>query len=119
MLYIKINIYSCSFFPTNKIKGFILIIIYFFVFFFLKKIQGCYIFGNARLLCEKSELWNEIIANMEDGEKDMIGTKLNLKCAQHGTITKVQWPVDFTETQEGGCKRICGRVLDCGHQVME
>ncbi|KAI9302511.1 RNA helicase [Cunninghamella echinulata] len=78
--------------------------------------HGCYIFGNARLLCEKSELWNEIIANMEDGEKEMIGTKLNLKCAQHGTITKVQWPVDFTETQEGGCKRICGRVLDCGHQ---
>ncbi|CAO3615021.1 unnamed protein product [Cunninghamella blakesleeana] len=78
--------------------------------------HGCYILGNARLLCEKSDLWNEIIGNMEEGDKEMIGTKLSLKCKQHNSITKVQWPVDFTEAQEGGCSRLCGRILDCGHQ---
>lgn len=55
---------------------------------------------------------------MEDGDKEMIGTKLSLKCTQHNAITKVQWPVDFTEAHEGGCSRMCGRILDCGHQVI-
>ncbi|CAO3588692.1 unnamed protein product [Absidia cylindrospora] len=80
--------------------------------------HGMYIVGNARLLCDKSDLWNEIVMNMEEDQhhQDMIGTTLGLKCASHNVVTQVQWPVDFTEVKEGGCSRACGTVLDCGHQ---
>jgi hypothetical protein len=76
-----------------------------------------YILGNARLLCDKSDLWNEIVSNMEDGTNDVIGTTLGLHCDIHNVTTQVQWPVDFSEVKEGGCSKLCGTVLDCGHQV--
>lgn len=47
----------------------------------------------------------------------MIGTKLPLKCKKHNVITEVQWPVDFTEVEEGGCTKPCGESLPCGHKV--
>ncbi|KAG2233421.1 hypothetical protein INT48_007451 [Thamnidium elegans] len=78
---------------------------------------GFYILGNASLLCEKSDLWNEIIGNLENQSTKMIGTKLPLKCKKHNVITEVQWPVDFTEVEEGGCTRTCGEFLPCGHKV--
>ncbi|KAI8077729.1 RNA helicase [Halteromyces radiatus] len=78
--------------------------------------HGMYILGNAKLLCEKSDLWNEIVSKMEDGNDDVIGTQLGLKCDIHNVVTRVRWPVDFTEVKEGGCSRPCGTVLDCGHQ---
>lgn len=73
--------------------------------------------GNASLVCERSDLWNEIVGNLEDQPTKMIGTKLPLKCAKHNVITEIQWPVDFTEVEEGGCTRPCGEVLPCGHKV--
>lgn len=76
-----------------------------------------YILGNARLLCDKSDLWNEIVSNMEDGTNDVIGTTLGLHCKTHNVTTQVQWPVDFSEVKEGGCSKLCGTILDCGHQV--
>ncbi|RCI07258.1 NFX1-type zinc finger-containing protein 1 [Rhizopus stolonifer] len=78
--------------------------------------HGLYILGNARLLCERSDLWNEIVGNIEDQNKQMIGTRLVLKCEKHGTRTQVQWPVDFTEAEEGGCKKPCAETLPCGHK---
>lgn len=47
----------------------------------------------------------------------MIGTKLPLKCKKHNIVTEVQWPVDFTEVEEGGCTKACGEALPCGHKV--
>ena len=70
------------------------------------------------LLCERSDLWNEIVSNVEDQPTKMIGTKLPLKCKRHGAVTEVQWPVDFTEVEEGGCTQPCGENLDCGHKVI-
>ncbi|KAI8335061.1 P-loop containing nucleoside triphosphate hydrolase protein [Chlamydoabsidia padenii] len=78
--------------------------------------HGMYILGNARLLCDKSDLWNEIVSTMEDGANEVIGTTLGLQCAIHNVTTQVQWPVDFSEVKEGGCSRLCGTILDCGHQ---
>ncbi|KAF7723771.1 hypothetical protein EC973_001684 [Apophysomyces ossiformis] len=80
--------------------------------------HGMYILGNARLLCENSDLWNEIVANLETHEKERIGTKLTLKCLKHGVLTKVQWPGDFSTVEEGGCTRPCASLLDCGHQFV-
>ncbi|KAI9014572.1 RNA helicase [Phycomyces nitens] len=77
--------------------------------------HGMYILGNARLLCEKSDLWNEIVSNLEDKNTGNIGVRLTLKCVRHNELTEVQWPVDFSDVEEGGCTRPCGTVLDCGH----
>ncbi|KAG0166066.1 NFX1-type zinc finger-containing protein 1 [Apophysomyces sp. BC1034] len=78
--------------------------------------HGMYILGNAHLLCEKSDLWNEIVANLENRSTERIGTKLTLKCHKHNVLTKVQWPADFSTVEEGGCTRPCGSLLNCGHQ---
>ncbi|KAI8367542.1 P-loop containing nucleoside triphosphate hydrolase protein [Radiomyces spectabilis] len=78
--------------------------------------HGMYILGNAHLLCEKSDLWNEIIANLEDQPLPKIGTKLELSCQKHGRKTEVQWPVDFTAVEEGGCSLPCSELLACGHK---
>lgn len=80
-------------------------------------IQGLYILGNASLLCDKSELWNEIIANLEEREERMIDTKLPLQCVKHNVITEIQYAVDFTDVSEGGCNKPCGEKLRCGHEV--
>jgi hypothetical protein len=80
-----------------------------------------YILGNASLLCERSDLWNEIVASLEDHSEqhdtNHIGTKLLLKCSRHQAITEVQWPVDFSEVEQGGCTKLCGEDLPCGHKV--
>ncbi|KAI9493210.1 RNA helicase [Zychaea mexicana] len=78
--------------------------------------EGMYILGNAGLLCERSDLWNEIVSNMEEHTTNSIGTRLRLRCARHGQVTEVQWPVDFATIPEGGCTRVCGEMLECGHQ---
>ncbi|ORX48781.1 P-loop containing nucleoside triphosphate hydrolase protein [Hesseltinella vesiculosa] len=78
--------------------------------------HGMYVLGNARLLCERDDLWNEIVANIEDDVSPKIGTDLPLKCSKHGIVTQVRWPVDFVEVKEGGCHKPCGTLLDCGHQ---
>lgn len=73
--------------------------------------------GNASLLCERSDLWNEIICNLEDNARERIGTRLKLRCKKHNQVTEVQWPVDFATIPEGGCTRECGEMLACGHRV--
>ena len=77
-----------------------------------------YILGNANLLCERSDLWNEIVGNLEEHLKNSIGTRLRLRCSRHNAPTDVQWPVDFAPIPEGGCTRMCGETLECGHQVI-
>ncbi|SAM02230.1 hypothetical protein [Absidia glauca] len=78
--------------------------------------HGMYILGNAEFLCDKSNLWNEIVSDMKDGTNDVIGTTLGLHCDTHNVTTQVQWPEDFTEVKEGGCSKLCGAILNCGHQ---
>ncbi|KAI9244164.1 AAA domain-containing protein, partial [Sporodiniella umbellata] len=78
--------------------------------------HGMYILGNANLLCDKSELWNEIVVNLEERPVKMIGTRLPLKCAKHEVITQIQWAVDFVEVEEGGCSKPCKELLECGHE---
>ncbi|ORY97819.1 P-loop containing nucleoside triphosphate hydrolase protein [Syncephalastrum racemosum] len=77
--------------------------------------HGMYIFGNAGLLCQKSDLWNEIIGNLEDHPVKMIGNRLPLRCQKHGAVTEVQFPNDFSTIPEGGCTRECNEKLQCGH----
>lgn len=75
--------------------------------------------GNASLLCERSDLWNEIVSNLEDHARNRIGSRLPLRCQRHGELTEVQWPVDFATIPEGGCTRPCGERLPCGHVVSD
>ncbi|CAO3703460.1 unnamed protein product [Rhizopus stolonifer] len=80
--------------------------------------HGMYILGNANLLCDRSELWNEIVVNLEERPEKMIGIRLPLKCAKHAVVTQIQWAVDFVEVEEGGCSRLCKEKLDCGHECI-
>lgn len=68
-------------------------------------------------MCEKSDLWNEIVGNLEEQNGNMIGTRLVLKCQRHGQPTEIQWPVDFTTVEEGGCQQQCNEAFPCGHRV--
>jgi hypothetical protein len=77
-----------------------------------------YILGNGAMLCRRSELWNEIIGNLEDQHPDCIGEHLMLRCQAHpDRLTAVQYPIDFKDVEEGGCGQPCETILPCGHQV--
>lgn len=77
-----------------------------------------YIIGNGAMLCQRSELWNEIIGNLEDQHPDCIGEQLMLRCQQHpDRVTSVKYPVDFKDVEEGGCGQPCEIILPCGHKV--
>lgn len=70
------------------------------------------------MLCRRSELWNEIIGNLEDQHPDCIGEHLMLRCQAHpDRLTAVQYPIDFKDVEEGGCGQPCETILPCGHQV--
>lgn len=70
------------------------------------------------MLCRRSELWNEIIGNLEDQHPDCIGEHLQLRCQQHpDRITSIQYPIDFKDVEEGGCGQPCEIILPCGHKV--
>jgi len=70
------------------------------------------------MLCQRSELWNEIIGNLEDQHPDCIGEQLMLRCQQHpDRVTSVKYPVDFKDVEEGGCGQPCEIILPCGHKV--
>ncbi|GAB5585544.1 hypothetical protein Unana1_00444 [Umbelopsis nana] len=80
--------------------------------------QGMYILGNGAMLCRRSELWNEIIGNLEDQHPDCIGEHLQLRCQQHpDRITSIQYPIDFKGVEEGGCGQPCEIILPCGHKI--
>ncbi|KAI9290036.1 P-loop containing nucleoside triphosphate hydrolase protein [Umbelopsis sp. AD052] len=79
--------------------------------------KGMYIIGNGAMLCQRSELWNEIIGNLEDQHPDCIGEQLMLRCQQHpDRVTSVTYPVDFKDVEEGGCGHPCEIILPCGHK---
>lgn len=79
--------------------------------------KGMYILGNGAMLCRRSELWNEIIGNLEDQHPDCIGEHLMLRCQAHpDRLTAVQYPIDFKDVEEGGCGQPCETILPCGHQ---
>ena len=77
--------------------------------------QGLFIVGNVSMLRDKVKtIWPKIIEELEDQKS--IGKALPLYCQIHAN-DKVDAcrPEDFRDRPEGGCMRVCGVRLDCGH----
>ncbi|KAF9205788.1 hypothetical protein BGZ49_003503 [Haplosporangium sp. Z 27] len=81
--------------------------------------KGMYILGNAKLLMDKSDLWNIIISSLfgADPSQFKIGNRIKLRCVRHpDTISEIGLESDFDQVQDGGCKRPCGGVFpQCRH----
>lgn len=76
--------------------------------------KGFYIIGNATLLARESVLWRNIFADMQ--AQGTIGKELRLTCQNHPeNVIQATCAEDFEDAPEGGCKRLCGIKLQCGH----
>lgn len=75
--------------------------------------QGFYCIGNFGLLRSKSPLWKEICDDLET--KNAVGQTLPLVCKRHDRCNEVRNGRDFQKFPLGGCDRVCGDRLDCGH----
>jgi hypothetical protein len=77
--------------------------------------QGLFIIGNMSMLRDKVKtVWPKIIKELED--QGSIGKALPLYCQIHADEKlDARKPEDFRNRPEGGCARVCGARLDCGH----
>lgn len=75
--------------------------------------RGFYIFGNALMLSQASPLWWEVVQAM-GRNPTRVGFTLTLTCQNHGEEVYITEPHQFS-TLSGGCERICGFKLSCGH----
>lgn len=61
------------------------------------------------------KIWPKIKASLE--EQNSLGEELEVRCQNHGNLTKIKNPEDFLlKCPEGGCNLICGYELKCGHK---
>ena len=76
--------------------------------------MGLFVIGNFSLIKEAGgKVWKAIIGDME--EKELVGTGLPLYCSTHNITTIITSIDDFVKVPEGGCNKICGIELPCGH----
>lgn len=75
--------------------------------------QGFYCIGNFNLLKGKCNLWKEICDDLES--KNAIGRALTLVCKRHRRTNEVHSSTQFQIFPLGGCDKMCGERLDCGH----
>ncbi|KAG8185046.1 hypothetical protein JTE90_017067 [Oedothorax gibbosus] len=76
--------------------------------------KGLFCIGNFKLLAEKSELWRNIVEQLE--KDNAIGPSLQLTCQNHPEVSNVvASESDFDSVPEGGCDRKCEFRLPCGH----
>ena len=101
--------------------------------------RGFYIFGNAQLLCGESWLWSQVVTLLANdyvgtptkNEEHATGSDLNpglsacrigytlpLWCKRHKRRFWICDPHDWTRNV-GGCDRLCGGLLTCGHRCPE
>nr|XP_018668369.2 NFX1-type zinc finger-containing protein 1 isoform X1 [Ciona intestinalis]XP_026691317.1 NFX1-type zinc finger-containing protein 1 isoform X1 [Ciona intestinalis] len=75
--------------------------------------KGLFCIGNMKLLRKESQLWNEIVSNLEtDGS---IGDGLVLKCAHLNSLVVAKTAADFKDSCGGSCGKQCKFPLECGH----
>ncbi|XP_022657032.1 NFX1-type zinc finger-containing protein 1-like isoform X3 [Varroa destructor] len=79
--------------------------------------EGLYAIGNLTLLARVSPTWQKICAILE--ENNCIGDSIELKCEMHKDQIVVQKINDFERFPDGGCGKICGDRLPCGHYCRE
>ena len=75
--------------------------------------QGFYCIGNFTLLKTQCMLWKEICDDLQT--KNAIGQALTLVCKRHNNVNEVQNSSDIQKFPLGGCDKLCGVRLDCGH----
>ena len=75
--------------------------------------QGFYCIGNFTLLKSQCLLWKEICDDLET--KNAIGETLTLVCKRHSNVREVKNWSDIQKFPLGGCDKLCGVRLDCGH----
>ncbi|ODM90748.1 NFX1-type zinc finger-containing protein 1 [Orchesella cincta] len=76
--------------------------------------HGLFVVGNLNSFINTSKIWQQIHAKLESGQN--CGDGLELKCAQHGRITRVQRGSDFFPLKSaGGCGERCNAKLPCSH----
>ena len=79
--------------------------------------KGLYVIGNLSMLREGKGIytkWPEVIHHLEN--EKCVGPALPLYCQNHSEDKiAVRNPQDFLRRPEGGCTRVCGLRLSCGH----
>ena len=77
--------------------------------------MGLYVIGNLAMLTNKFDTkWPEILQGLQ--KQNCIGNGLPLHCVVHPDDKSVaSKPEDFRKRPEGGCSKICGTRLECGH----
>ncbi|CAE6467693.1 unnamed protein product [Rhizoctonia solani] len=79
--------------------------------------HGLYIFGNAPELAQGSQMWSDVLKELNSSE--CLGSKLPIACHRHRDY--VQWidrpGVIPVVSPKGGCLQPCGGALSCGHTV--
>ena len=77
--------------------------------------QGLYVIGNMSMLCDQHDTkWPLIIHHLQ--KEQCIGSALPLYCQVHeGDKFSARTPEDFRKRPEGGCTKVCGTRLPCGH----
>ncbi len=80
----------------------------------------CLIKGEEKAKKEKGydsrmdKLWFKI--NELAKKKEIISNQLTLMCQKHKNKTIISNLNDFSKIPEGGCQKVCGERLECGHQ---
>ena len=76
--------------------------------------MGLYIIGDIEKLAHSSELWKDIMSDLQ--LKHLIGSSLPLYCQNHSTEQVYASSCeDFKQVPDGGCNKPCEWRLDCGH----
>ena len=75
--------------------------------------QGFYCIGNLSFLKSQCMLWKEICDDLQ--AKNAIGPVLTLVCKRHNNANEVKNSSDIQTFPLGGCDKLCGVRLDCGH----
>ena len=77
--------------------------------------KGFFCFGNFDLLRRSCDTWESIVEYMESIGK--LESSLVLCCFNHPEVkTIINTVDDFKNVPNGGCKRPCNTLLDCGHR---
>ena len=76
---------------------------------------GMYVIGNLSMLRDKDDTkWPAILIDLE--KHKFLGTGIPLCCQNHpDNVIRAETPEDFSKRPEGGCGKVCGFRLPCGH----
>lgn len=75
---------------------------------------GMIVLGSSKTIKKSThaQMFHGILQVFES--KNAIGEFIDLKCQNHGEITRMKEPSDLNNL-DGGCNRPCGQRMQCGH----